>query len=463
MTDDELFREALNAQPSEVEVPDGFADRVVASLAPAAPPRPVRYRLAAVSALAACAIGALAWQTRPHSGEVRVALTESAARQVWLGSRAKVVAEPGTTLRYRVGGWFPSHPDRVELVAGSAFFRVERGGAFEVHTLHGTVSVTGTCFQVSADGGGEAMTTAMRARWFGAGATSVALAVMVYEGGVTLGATPRGPRTALGPGQTAVVLRDGTVARRDPRAPADPVGASQTAAAVASATDARPSGGSTPTEREVERLRGILTAHHLSPETGELMGSSTVRRGLESDGDTDLTPEEWRTLAQRGELRFSLPGSGGRDPDGRIAHQAQEIGLREHEVTAVRDVFRRAQERLTGELRALYREAAGTDPGTMSLDAMQFEIRDKTPGDAVARIDWQLAQERGGLAARGPAGPDALPYERMMRALVGYEGRLDAELTALVGASDARDLLHGPNNVGRHSYGRTSRFGDAGR
>lgn len=463
MTDDELFREALRAQPHDVEVPAGFADRVVASLAPPAPRRLDRRLAAALATLAACAVGALAWQTRARSGEVRVARTGSAARQVWLGDRARVVVEPGTTLRYRVGGWLPSRGDHVELLAGSAFFRVERGGAFEVHTPHGTVAVTGTCFQVTAEGGGEAMTTAMRARWFGAGASSVALAVMVYEGGVTLGATPLGPRTALGPGQAAVVLRDGTVARRG-AAPAVEPGAAPAAATLVAAAGARGEGPATEAaDREVARLRGILAAHHLSPETGELVGASTTRRGLESDGDTDLTPDEWRTLAQRGELRFSIPGSGGRDPDGRVAHQAQEIGLREHEVTAVRDVFRRAQERLAGELRALYREAAGTDPGTMSLDALQFEIRDKTPGETVARVDWQLAQERGGLAARGAPSPDATPYERMMRALVGYEGRLDEELTALVGATDAHDLLHGPNNVGRHSYGRTSRFGDAGR
>lgn len=213
-------------------------------------------------------------------------------------------------------------------------------------------------------------------------------------------------------------------------------------------------------EREVARLRAILAANHLSPETGD--AAAPQRRGIDSDGETDLTPDEWRQLAQRGELRFAIPGTGGRDPDARINHQAHEMGLRDHEVLGVREVFRRELERLLGELRGLYREAAGTDPGNLSLDALQSEIRDKTPGDTVALVDWRLAQERGGLAEAPAARADASPYERMMRAVVGYEARVAEALTALVGATASHDLLHGPGAVGGHSYGRTARVGDAG-
>jgi len=44
------------------------------------------------------------------------------------------------------------------------------------------------------------MTRAARARWFGAGAATVALAVMVYEGGVTLAGTAPGRAPRPGPG-----------------------------------------------------------------------------------------------------------------------------------------------------------------------------------------------------------------------------------------------------------------------
>jgi|GEM_PF-1581102 len=461
MTDDELFREALETHAGDPVIPSGFAERVTARVAA----RPSRRAWAmAAGAVAACAIAALGWQTRARSGELRVAATATGPRQVWLGDRARVVLDPGTTLRYRVGGWSPGRRDVVELTAGSAFFRVDRGGAFEVRAPHGTVRVTGTCFRVSAaaDGGEATMTRATRARWFGAGAATVALAVMVYEGGVTLAGTSPGRSTRLGPGEAAAVQRDGTLVRLDGPAAA----ASREAAAAARGAEADPArgdGAAAPRaelEREVARLRAILAANHLSPETGD--AAAPQRRGIDSDGETDLTPDEWRQLAQRGELRFALPGTGGRDPDARINHQAHEMGLRDHEVLGVREVFRRELERLQGELRGLYREAAGVDPGNLSLDALQSEIRDKTPGDTVALVDWRIAQERGGLAEAPAARADASPYERMMRAVVGYEARVAEALTALVGATASHDLLHGPGAVGGHSYGRTARVGDAG-
>lgn len=460
MIDDELFREALEAHGGDPVIPAGFAERVTARVAA----RPSRRAWATVAgAAAACAIAALGWQTRERSGEVRVAATAAGPRQVWLGDRARVVLEPGTTLRYRVGGWSPSRRDVVELAAGSGFFRVDRGGSFEVRAPHGTVRVTGTCFRVSAaaDGGEATMTRAARARWFGAGAATVALAVMVYEGGVTLAGTSPGRATRLGPGDAAAVRRDGTLMRLD--GPAAAAGAEAAAAVHGAADPARGDGVSGPRaelEREVARLRAILAANHLSPETGD--AAAPRRRGIDSDGETDLTPDEWRQLAQRGELRFALPGTGGRDPDARINHQAHEMGLRDHEVLGVREVFRRELERLQGDLRGLYREAAGSDPGNLSLDALQSEIRDKTPGDTVALVDWRLAQERGGLAEAPAARADASPYERMMRAVVGYEARVAEALTALVGATASHDLLHGPGAVGGHSYGRTARVGDAG-
>ncbi len=460
MTDDDLFREALRAHAPEPAIPAGFAERVT-TLATARP-TPRRTSLALV-ALAACAVAAFAWQTRAREGEVSVPATATAPRQVWLGDRARVVLEPGTTLRYRVGGWSPRRRDVVELASGSGFFRVDRGGGFEVRAPHGTVRVTGTCFRVSAAANEReaTMTGAARARWFGAGASTVALAVAVFEGGVTLARPSHAGEVHLGPGESARVLRDGTLSRGDgARVGSALSGASSPASAPGAGRDDATAPRAA-LEQEVARLRAILTAHHLSPDTGD--AAAPARRGIESDGETDLTPEEWRQLAERGELRFTIPGSGGRDPDARVARQAQELGLREHEVTGVREVFRREHERLLGELRALYREAAGTDPGNLSLDALQSEIRDKTPAESVTLVDLQLARERGGLAER-PAGPveATSPYERMMRSLVSFERRLEESIAALVGAADAHALMHGPNAVGGHSYGRTSQVGDAG-
>src|SRR5687767_8067061 len=98
MTDDELFREALRAQPPP-PVPDGFADRVLAQALADAPSRRSRARVAlALGAAAACALGALAWQSRPRAGELAVAPGDGAPREASLGDRARVVLEPGSAL-----------------------------------------------------------------------------------------------------------------------------------------------------------------------------------------------------------------------------------------------------------------------------------------------------------------------------------------------------------------------------
>lgn len=306
------------------------------------------------------------------------------------------------------------------------------------------------------------MTRMQRARWFGAGALTVALAVTVYEGRVTLAQGHGRAPVTLSAGERATVSYAGDVTRETASAHTADTTAPPANGAVAVADTREPVARAEALSREVERLRAVLTAHHLSPDTGEPTGDAGRARGLDDNGDTDLTPDEWRTLALRGELRFSIPGVGGRDPLGRIAHEAHEMGLRDHEVTAVQEVFRRAEARLTTELRGLYREAAGTDAGSLSLDALQSEIRDKTPVETVGQVDRQLAYERGGLAPAQRATPDMTPYERMMRAVVGYEGELSRELTALLGERDAHDLLHGEHAVGRHSYGRGYRAGDGG-
>lgn len=459
MTDDELFSEALSAYDDArpVSAPEGFAERVLGEVTPRRDPTRARpWRAAAVAAAAALALAG--WQTRARAGELTLAWGDGPAREVSLGRRARAVVEPGSALRWNVGGWNPARPDVAELATGSVFLRVDSGEGFDLRTPQGTVHVTGTCFRVSAvtSQGDDDMTRMMRARWFGAGALSVALAVTVYEGRVTLARPRGGPALTLSAGESAVVRRDGTLARgaaathdaRDatPTSSVTAVPEGDRAASTAARAEAES------LRREVERLRGVLSANRISPETGAPTGER--RRGLDNDGDTDLSPDEWRALALRGELRFALPGVGGRDPQGRVAQEARALGLREHEVEGVQEVFRRSEARLTGELRGLYREAAGGEPGSLALDALQTEIRDKTPLETVAQVDRRLAYERGGLLPATAPSPEMSPYERMMRALVGYEPGLDRELGALVGERDARELLHGEHAVGRHSYGR---------
>jgi len=451
MDDRPLFAAAFEAQGDAPDAPPGFVDRVMD-----AAPRPVArpaWRRPLALAIAAVAVAALTATLRPRSGEVTVGARE-AARQVSLGGRAVAVVEPGTTLRYRVALWGES---RVELTRGDAFFRVDRGGGFEVRTPHGRARVTGTCFRVVDLG--DATTTSedeMRAKWFGAGAISAVMAVVVYEGGVRV-ASGQGTRAEVQvrPGERAVVDRGGALRREAAGARVEAAAVrAPTTAAPTTATATAPSapaatGGDAGAAAEVVRLRTILAQNGISPETGRRVEGA--RRGLDDPGNTDLTPDEWRQLAGMGELRYRVPGATRGDTldDAR----ARELGVPEQDRAEVNEAFRAAQRELQSSLAALYREAVGGDPGNLSLEALMNELRDKAPDGARSAVTWQLAQERGALSPWRAPSPDQPEYERAMRTLVGYEAELERRLAAVVGPRIAHDMLHGPHSVSAHAYG----------
>lgn len=451
-----LFREALDAVDVPA-VPDDFVDRVVAAM----PARRGSHRARwIVLAVAASAVAAWGVSRRERRGEVALSPDATASRSVTLASRGIAVVEPGGAFRYRVMGVDPRHVDRVDLASGAVFFRVEGGGAFEVHTPDGVVRVTGTCFRVARASahGDESMNNTARGGWFAAGALTVALSVTVYEGRVTLASARQRASIELTPGQSGVVRRDGSVARATPSSVAVTVPAADATRASTAPDVAR--------AQEIARLRALLAAHQISPDTGEAIAANTAAPGtaattdpLADPGNTDLTQDQWRTLAERGELRWRLPGLGGRAPEERIARAAHALGLRDTEIPTVQDAFRRAHEQLDDALRGMYREASGGDPGNLSTQALMEEIRDKTPAETISNVDWTLSQERGGLQPRQPSRADMSPYERMMRAMILYEEGVERELGGAIGPRDAHDILFGEHGVGGHSFGRTARRG----
>lgn len=479
MDDDELYARSLDAQGPTGAPPERFADDVMARW-DASKARPARAapRVAGVLALAASVALAITWGATGRAREGAVLVDDAGPRTVAIGGRATAVFEAGTRAHWRTAGWFGGG-DEVVIDEGAGFFRVDRGGGFVVRGPHGEARVTGTCFRVATTARDARQThgdDTMRARWFGAGALSMAMMVAVYEGGVRV-ASANGRSVAVSPGQSAIIDAHGALRREDSATPgstaraangANPAGdPSASAGAVGGAAGARETAANTAnggvratSEAEVARLRAILTQHGISPDTGALVPHA--RRGIDDDGETDLTPDEWRTLAQRGELRYRIPGGrAGRDPVDE--DRARRLGVPEADRAEVNRAFSRAQERLMGTLRALYREAAGSDPGTLSMEALCNEIHDKTPDDVLGHVTWQLSQERGGVQPWQAPRADMVPYERMMRTLVMYEGDLERDLAPLVGDRIAHEVLHGENQVSAHSYGMTGRAGDAGR
>lgn len=319
--------------------------------------------------------------------------------------------------------------------------------------------MTGTCFRVADVGGArDEGEDEMRAKWFGVGAISAVMAVTVYEGGVRV-ASGHGarPEVALRPGERALVTRDGALRREPAEAQSRAAQGGATgvgeggarAAGAAGAVGAAAPEGAARAEAEVVRLRTILARHGISPETGA--AAAGARRGLDDPGETDLTPEEWRQLAGLGELRYRIPGATRGDSVG--DEKARRLGVPEQDRAEVNEAFRASQRELQASLAALYREAVGSDPGGLSLEALINELRDKAPDAVRSSVTWALAQERAGLSPwRAPAA-DQAEYEQAMRLLVGYEGALERRLAAIVGPRIAHDMLHGPDGVSAHAYG----------
>ncbi len=192
--------------------PADFANRVMAARAagsvPAvttAPPSRWRARGALVVAAAAGALlavgGPLVWPGVPHHGVLDSAGTQEAL----VGDRATVAALDAR-LEWDVAA---NGETRVNQTRGRVFYRVERGGPFEVVTPAGTVTVHGTSFEVELLTEEKNMASSLGVLGkgtlvgaLGGAALAAAVVVTVYEGKVAL--ANAGGVTHLTAGQTAV-------------------------------------------------------------------------------------------------------------------------------------------------------------------------------------------------------------------------------------------------------------------
>ena len=392
--DDDLER-LEELWPAPEPRPD-FVARVIARLDHAEPagraPAPARRWLvpvlAALSALAVAAAVVL-WLTRAPAvapaarAPAQGAVTATAYTSVALGGRGVVVAHPGAVLTWTVGA---DGAATVEQVAGEAFFRVERGGAFVVRTPTGEVRVTGTCFTVTVD---EQLTT-----------------VVVHEGSVELADATT--TVALAPGERGHL------------------------------------GGAAPARR---RPADAVTARVVSPDhPGPATPAPQGRRGdcfcfsdprhLEADA---RLLDEWAALCR---VRADLPPFGVDSDLADIEAAADQLGLAGGE----RASFRAAALELTSaslvRLRDVYVAATGDDDGAASLDpdAMAEQIvRTATLGED-ARLRATLSQERAGHVAPPTDTGQMSPFEEMIRLTLAAGDDFERRLAARVGAARARSL-----------------------
>ena len=426
MTDHELPPLDLYAVPG---APPGFAARVVA--AATASPRPRAARWAAVAAAAAIALAlAVALLQR---GETSGSRTAGERATVALDGRGVAVLEAGAQLRWSIGS---SGAAAIDQARGDVFYRVERGGRFQVRTAIGTVAVTGTSFRV------QLQEDDVQRKTLGAGAAGAAIAtaliVTVYEGRVLL-ANDRG-QVAIGPGQTGTAA-PGTA----PRATGDHATAPTTAPIAATATTTQaPADLAHATARIAEleaKLREIEAERDFPPRD--------PARYYAPSQDT------LRALAEKCWLAFDVPPF---SADGEVElvtdEVAQKARLTPRERAQINDAYQDEVESRLADLRALYTELTGDTAGarTLSVEALGSEIKSKTPPGEELAARRRIARERAALDPRPGEGELAHRpvIERYLRLISTMGDRAEAAAAARIGADRAR-ALRAIEGVGWHS------------
>lgn len=362
----------------------------------------------------------------PIEGEARAV----DRRTVLIGARATAVLESGADLSYRVAR---SGDAELTQRAGDVFYRVERGGAFVVHTPNGEVRVLGTCFRVEVK--------EMRASIAGlAGAAAGALVattvmVTVYEGQVVT-ASPEGSARTLSAGESAelpapreppskraLVERSEGSPPHDSRIPLEDLPANASPEEMAVAHRAL--------KKEAEKLRAELDALRSVAEEAQ--------RAKQASRIYDLDQATLLELAEKCELRWDMQSLGAK-ADGLNPKKADRLRLSQEEVATVNQVMAEDHARILKELGALYAEVTGdTASGSLAPSAMFEELVDKAPKGEVQRVYARLARERAGLMAPNDAAGRS-PWERLFRLMTTAGDDLETALAKELGPETAREL-----------------------
>jgi hypothetical protein len=398
--------------------PAGFAARVLGGRRRATPL--VRYGVVAAALL----LGLVALAQR--GGGITGMLQASTRSTVQVGERAVVVAEAGTVIEYTVDrNWRgePAGEARIEQRQGTAFYRVERGGPFSVHTVSGTVEVTGTCFTVAID-------------------ERAGVLVSVHEGSVKARPESGALQETVVAGQS-VILNQRSVTHTVPR-----------------------SASAAPEVMHSERYSGMADmGDHVAllEETARLREQvralqNRLANHTNSERTYGLDHDELVRLADNCELSWDTPqvqiGTSPKLTD----DDARALGLSAEQRRVIEDEMAAANERMVSILKATYVAVVGDENvANVSATALLSEIEDKTSTPEMQRIYQRLAQERAGLPVKGPkpSGREA-QVEEVYRAYVSMGDDLQGAIAERLGADVAervRDLRDGFSSRRHSSFG----------
>ncbi len=382
-----------------------------------------RVRYGVVAACLALLTAGLLLRNR---GDLSGMVQSNARSTIDIGKRAVVVAESGTVLEYHVAKDWRGEgtgPVWVEQRQGTAFYRVERGGAFKVHTVNGTIEVTGTCFTIAVD-------------------ERTGVLVTVHEGSVVAEHEVGGTRESVLAGNSVLLNPKGVVA---------------THAHSASAA---------PHIMHSERYSGMadLGDHvALMEQTAQLREQVRVLQNRlaskpNSERTYGLDQDELLRLADNCELSWDTPqvqvGTSPKLTD----DDARALGLTPEQRRILEETMAQANARMVGILQTTYIAVTGDENiAGLSATALLSEIEDKTSTPEMQRIYERLAAERAGLPPRSPKpqGREA-QVEELYRAYVTMGDELQGVLAERLGASLAeriRDLRDGFSSRRHSSFG----------
>ena len=425
LTPDARVDQALAAW-SALTPPADFADRVVDRVVGARgmtePPRLRGRRLAGIATLA-LATGAAAVALWPAHRAASGALIASRRITERLGDRGLAVAEAASELTWRVDD--RGAADVVQR-AGNVFYRVERGGAFVVHTPAGDVRVTGTCFRIEVD----PMNTNHKLLLAGLAGAALATTVLVtvYEGHVV--AETRGAKTELSAGTRA------TLGGAD--------GATVVSDAILAVT--------TPDEAHATREQLLVRARQQDAQLAQMRARlAKLERGSASGGGgapeafpaepgrawNDPSPEQLTAWAAECHIRSDEPSLERFEPI-----TAPRDGLEASEVDGYNAAMSEMAKQWKDQVRKLYLEVTGDTTGaeTLSSEAMKHEIDDKSPPGESNAVLQRISRERAGLAAPPTDLSKASAVERMLRAYVQLGDQSEAALAKRIGPERAHAI-----------------------
>ena len=439
------------------EPPRGFAERVVAEArreegdgAGGERRREERARLRTRSrragiafvALFAAAAAALFLFTpsRPRAASGAAIVAERT--QVAIGARAVAVLEPGAEVKWSGDDGASDAPMVVTQARGNVFYRVEPGAAFRVHTGAGDVEVKWTCFRVKVRE--DEMKRDVKAGAVGA-VIGAAVFVGVYEGKVALsrangnidvpaGQTARADASGVKPtGDLANGERlfDGAAADQKD----DPL-----VAANASLADSVRLYKTRLEEIEAEKkkLQQELTVaqQKLAAEDG---GTFTPK------SEFDLTQDDWKDLAKKGQVRARLPCKG---PNGWVysAKNLDKLGLPPQDGPIIGKAMEASAKRTWSILRPMCAELIGGADiadrvGPQTCQALVLDMTQQKDGPAADEAMRQVAEIRAGERPM-PSDAAMTPLLRLLLALTGETKQIEADLAQSLGPDEAHRIVY---------------------